>query len=460
MVSRFLLGLAGWLLVLAVIFAPWAYGATRPEGILVLNIICYSAASSWILGRLVSLTLPKIPWLLWVCGLIILFQGWWMTGNARSIYDAGYGDFALLAAPFPEAPGSVDQDYSRGYMTTLTALFLACLVTADLGRRRDFRRRVLAAMILAGVSLSVLGLAILLGNLKILWWPYGKSPFMFATFRYHANAGSFLNLVWPLSLASTVLAFAKERNKWLRGLSLLGSLILFLAVVVNASKGAQGVAAAVFLVAAGLFILQRKQLFPALDLKLFGAGLAALMCIFLAFAFLIGTKQAEKRWKSYWAKDSESLRSRVYHITFQMAGDSGAFGWGPATFKTKFPAYNALSEKKVPMFWRDTHQDYLQTVVEWGYFGTLVWTIFTGVGCIRLFFSIRAQWRSRHLTDSLFALAIFLCLGGVFAHALVDFPLQVASLQLYTLVFLGFAWGSPEWVERARLRSPEKPANP
>jgi O-antigen ligase len=132
------------------------------------------------------------------------------------------------------------------------------------------------------------------------------------------------------------------------------------------------------------------------------------------------------------------LRFTVYDtIEHRILPRSGWWGIGPNTFSLIFPFFTNALKTPVFGFWAQAHQDYLQTLVEWGFFGTVLWFLFFSNSIVR---AGAAFWRWKRTWDGwtrTLAVACFLAVGSVLVHAAVDFPMQIASLQLYTSVVLG-----------------------
>jgi O-antigen ligase len=133
-----------------------------------------------------------------------------------------------------------------------------------------------------------------------------------------------------------------------------------------------------------------------------------------------------------------------------MLPDAGVMGFGPGSFRAIFAEYQRehdFGDRQYPDcwktgLWQEAHQDYLQTVIEWGFFGALGWAILVGGGVVRgavQYFRLRAGLSTRWLL-----LCSLLAVSATLVHSFIDFPLQIASIQLYVCVLLAVCWSSRE----------------
>jgi hypothetical protein len=88
----------------------------------------------------------------------------------------------------------------------------------------------------------------------------------------------------------------------------------------------------------------------------------------------------------------------------------------------------------------------LQTVLEWGWLGSSLWALLVFGGIVVGIRSYKkyagSEWTPRR---RVLQPLVIIALIGVALHALIDFPLQIASIQLYVATYLGLCWGSRLW---------------
>jgi len=156
------------------------------------------------------------------------------------------------------------------------------------------------------------------------------------------------------------------------------------------------------------------------------------------------------RWQLASEQFPGDARWQASRVAIGALPDAGLFGFGPGTFRVVFPAYNVGSANPAPGSWRFLHEDYLQTLLEWGWLGSSLWALlFFGaitVGIRSCMKYARRDWTPRRLV---LQPLVIIALLGVALHALVDFPFQIESIQLYVATYLGLCWGSSLWRPRA-----------
>jgi O-antigen ligase len=436
-----------WLFLVALVFGPWVYGSTRPWAMVALDLILATVIVLWIAGCAARRKRPMVPWLLAVSALLLLLQGWGMILNAQASYDMTNFQFIPVKQLLPFAPGDVDTFYAIPTMFNDSVMLVAICFAADLAQRPIWRTRIWWTSALNGIALMIWGLGMKVCGVYITSYldaaNIGYTSFAF--YFYHGNAGSYINLILPLVGGLAVLAFVRRDAQAQRSLWLPGLLICIASSEAAGSKAGMVIslglliALAVWLVrsrlAAGRLQISRAQM-----IILIAAGALTLMAM-----LSLGWYGAAKRWAELGSAtgQDESLVERllVSQVCFHMMPDSGFWGFGPGNFVICFPHYTAYLKGAVDGIWFYAHEDYLQAIVEWGYVGAAI------LGVI-FFGGIWTGWRRLRgtplaETDSALLAVTLMALAGVAIHASCDFPLQIASLQLYVATYLGICWGSP-----------------
>ncbi len=543
---RFLQNASGWTLLAALVYAPWDYGAVSEPAIVRLNWMLGGAlalrAGSWLwamggrafAGRtryrlcvkggtkesgsrgraarsgasgvepnnqhqIINNQQQRCNWLLLVPIAALLLLGWFMAGNAKAIYDSDFFLFVPVTRWLPYAVGSIDQAVSVAMMVRVTVLLGTVLLVADLVRDSSWLLRLWWTLGLVGSSIALLGLLQKASGAQMIFWaetPQAVATF-FGTYYYHGNAGAFLNLTVPLTIGLAWRALTRPRLPVVRALWVAAAVLSVVAAFSNTSRMSQALAAGMLLILAAAFLPKAFGVARArLEWPTALAGAVALVFAFYAVVQTSHLDRAFARW------DEPQVTSVVGRWNPAMAAsralpEAGWAGFGPGTFAVVFPYWTTGFGKNLDGRWIYLHQDYLQTVMEWGWLGGSFfgWIFFGGIGVAgwgaaragllvkrerllgkaerspRRVNSMRknkSETGRRKTEDGgpgsgglpaaegvlenappcwsprqrLLVPLVLLALGSVALHALVDFPLQVASIQLYVATYVGICWGS------------------
>lgn len=447
--DRWLTNAPRWLLLGALVYAPWAFGSTPLWTVDVLNVVLGICAGLWLLTCLLRRAWPSVHPAAVVVGLLLAAQACFMIGNARYEYDTRLHEFIPLSPLLPWAAGSLHRELSFESAIQIGAMLGVVCLACDMTRQRVWRSRLLFTIAGTGTSIAMLGLLQKLTHATAIFW--GRENMghtFFATYRYHANAGAFLNLIWPIVAGFVAVAYFKTASGWKR-IAWSAALVLCLAAVfVNTSRAAAALGALMLALCLAwtLWQLLRGRL-PQLNVGSTVVTVLILVGLVTTVAAMAGLDTSLKRWSRFGREvNQRNPRLLAAQVCLDMAPQAGWMGFGPGTFQTAFPYFTHRFGNQLRGRWLYAHQDYLQMQIEWGYVGSALWAMLVvgGIG-----YSMRRACRHRAALSvgaRVTHMAILFSLAGVLLHALVDFPLQVASIQLYAATLLGLLWGSKHWL--------------
>lgn len=446
--NRFLVNAPRWLLLFSLVWAPWAYGSTRDWTLPIFNWLLGSIALLWLVSLVVRRKRPVVHPVLLVCALFLIAQGWFMIWNAQYYYDRWNYRFVPIDCFWRAGPGVVDKVDAIPMMIRITGLLAAMCFVCDLARRPIWRTRIWWTIGLTGGSLMLFGVVREIMGVKLGSqydaWNFGETSF--ATYYYHGNGAAFINLVLPAIAGLALIAFGKSGANFQRALWPAALLLCVTGAITAASKVGLIITGLLLGVLVAWHLTRIWKRGSASKPEIMYALIALLVCLTIAGIF--GWERAKpelSRLPSLAGDETWQQRRLAAEVCLRMLPDTGAWGFGPANFAIAFPHYTNYLGNRIEGFWDLAHEDYLQTAIEWGWVGAAVWTIilFGGIGAGFRRYARRADELSR--ADRVLLFTSALSLLGVAMHAAVDFPLQIASLQLYVAVFTGILWGAGAW---------------
>lgn len=448
---------SGYLLMLVLLAAPFLYGGTTDGAMLLLSLALYGCGVLWFAGLALERRLPKAPGILAACAGFLFLQGWLMTLNARSIFDRDFLAVVERTPAIPWLPGSVDQRGSISFMMRLGALLLLLVMVADFSRSTRWVRRFTYTMAVTGVVFAALGVWQKIAAHPLRIWPVEPvPPSAFATFWYHGNAATFLNLTWPLNLTATIWAFQGQRGHFAKAFRTAGTALILGGLAMNGSKAGHLVAAGLIAVLLGILVLRSREVIARLGWKHLLAFATLVGCALTVLIVGTDTANSADRWLEYLRRTESDSRLATARLCLGMLPACGLFGTGPGTFIASFQSYAAASQIHLDAIWKYAHNDWLQYFVEWGWIGGVIWVVLWSLPLRRALENIRVivlrgfiweRTRSRRSAErrhrSIEALRQYLTFGaslsllGLAIHALFDFPLQIMSLQIYAFTLAG-----------------------
>ena len=459
MIGLRLTNASGIAVIVALTFIPFGYGGTESWAKEVINAVSGVGILCWVAGLLAQRRRPALPSLTLASSMGLLALGWGMTLNAKALHDTDFWQYIPLTQAVDWLPGSVDARSSYQIMVRVSALLGVFMVTCDLCRHRSWMKALIFTMAVVGTATAGFGIYQKISQEPFDIWPVARAPrSAFATFWYHGNAASFLNLTWPLLVGLAIRSFQRGTSHCMRCLWLTSLMVVFAGLAMNVSKA--GHVMAIMLACFWLSMLinrlpailstngWRQPLALALiALAGLGAGLAVL-----------DWSEGLSRWHEFLARSPGDSRIEVAKICLGLAGGAGWCGFGPGSFDAAFQHHVAEIGRTMGVRWKFAHNDYLQTVIEWGFTGAALWACFWFAPLRTSLRQIIAEILPRsgagshghsrnprghrstnsHMQDPL-RVAASLALLGVFIHVAYDFPLQIAGIQLFTVVLAGIA---------------------
>jgi hypothetical protein len=409
--ERIILGLV----MAIVVFAALATGATRPQDFVVVQWMAVALLGVWMARFQVN---PKHR-LLWtpVCWPVLAF--------------VAYAIGRYLAA---------DVEY-LARQELIRVLVYAVVFFAVVNNLHKQEPSQIMGLTLVFLAAAIAGYALFqfLTNSDYVWGipkPEGTRKRGSGTFYSPNHAACFLAMVLPLALSFTLTGRFGHLMRVVLGYA---SVVIFAGLTVTFSRGGW-VAAAASLAVLFYWLVRQRDFWKQAVLLL------VLMGLVFGVALTRARMSSERHERFTLARQFEDVRFRLWDPAWHMWQEHLWFGVGPNHFDTRFRAYRPV---EVELQGRPdrVHNDYLNTLVDWGLAGGVLvlacWAVF--------YFQVFHGWKNvlrsqndlgnRHSNRTSFVLGGSLGLLAVLVHSFTDFNLHIPAIALLTVTLMGLVTG-------------------
>jgi O-antigen ligase len=344
---------------------------------------------------------------------------------SAKVFD-GQTLLAYRGATHPALPSTADAATSLRHLWLFDATFLSCFNLMLVIQRRRALRALLLVAGLNGVLLAVFGT---FQKLVATGLYFGRvpspNPRFFATFIYGNHWAADVVLMIAIVAGLTFFYLQRRARGQFNGSPLpLGLMALLLMAMTPVICGSRAGTVLVLLLLAGgvsqgLVHLWRRRRADGDSVAWPLAGLALCVALTAGGAIILGRAALRERWtdtQGQWQTGLIRERMALYTDTWRLASAQPLFGWGLGNFdKAMLLARPRPVEprRQYEHSYVDAHSDWLQSVTEVGFAGTLLVAL-----CALL--PLR-HLRARHFAGSLVGYLLAGC-GLILLYAAVEFP--------------------------------------
>jgi O-antigen ligase len=419
------------LLIFLVILAwgPMAFGAKYPAAFLVIQALTVAALALWVVRfwvqRPFRLLWPPLCWAVLAFVLYAVARCQWVdveyAGRQQLVRVLVYGALFFLAI----------NNLNRKRSATLVSLMLVAV---------GFGLALLAVFQFALHPTPIWGVP-----LKEQYLGRGSGTFMNPN-----HLACLLGMTVPLALAFTVMGRVSATT---RVLLAYGAAVMLAGIAVSISRGGIMSAIITMVVFCGVLLTQRDFWRPAL----------VLLCVLTAMGVGAASQfdSIQKRFQTMIVRDNiTDYRPYYWTGAWQLFRRAPAWGIGPGHFDVEFPSVRPMKVQDRPTY---VHNDYLNTLCDWGVLGLGIIAAACGLLCWSLWEVWQSLRRPSHELGSKFsdrsAFVVGAAIGvlAVMLHCIVEFNMQIPALAVTAVTLMALLAGQTRfateryWINPGRL---------